>query len=172
MLRLGDTLVPLIFMSDGMHLSNFAGNKTYWPVYMTIGNLASKLRQLHSTLSVVMVPLLPIPINNRNIPWERHDEQRLSNGEVLKEVLRRVLQPLTCKQNHSTVSGYYNVFCADGNFRCCNPVLAAWLTDCPEYCDLHHLERHVWFWGKCPTNELGNYVPPGKQHPRRDHNLY
>jgi hypothetical protein len=26
-LRLGDTLGPMIFMSDGTHLSNFAGNK-------------------------------------------------------------------------------------------------------------------------------------------------
>jgi len=37
--RVGDTLVPLIFMSDGTHLSNSAGNKKVWPVYMTIGNL-------------------------------------------------------------------------------------------------------------------------------------
>jgi len=45
-LRLGDTLVPLIFMSDGTHLSNFAGDMTEWPVYMTIGNLSSKICQM------------------------------------------------------------------------------------------------------------------------------
>ena len=67
-LRVGDTLVPLIFMSDGMHLSNFAGDKKEWPVYMKIGNLSSKIRQTPSTHSVVMVALLLIPIKNRNIP--------------------------------------------------------------------------------------------------------
>jgi hypothetical protein len=38
-LRLWDTLVPLIFMSDGTHISNFTGDKEEWPVYMTSGNL-------------------------------------------------------------------------------------------------------------------------------------
>jgi len=43
-LRVRDTLVPLIFMSDGTHLSNFAGDKKERPVYMTIGNRSSKIR--------------------------------------------------------------------------------------------------------------------------------
>jgi hypothetical protein len=94
-LRLGDTLVPLIFMSDGTHLSNCAGDKKEWPVYMTIDNLSSKIRQMPSTHSVVMVALLPIPIKNRNIPQKRLDVQRQTNREVLYDVLRRVLQPLT-----------------------------------------------------------------------------
>jgi len=171
-LRLGDTLVPLIFMSDTTHLSNFAGDKKEWPVYMTIGNLSSKIHQMPSTYTVVMVALLPIPIKNRNIPQKQLDEQRQTNREVLNEVLRRVLQPLTFKQNANTKSRYYNVLCADGNFRCCKPVSAAWLADCPEYSDLHHLEWHVCFRCQRPKNELGDYVPSDKQHPRRDHNVY
>jgi hypothetical protein len=67
-LRVGDTVVPLIFKSDGTHLSNFACDKTEWPVYMTIGNPSSKHRQVPSTHSVVMVALLSIPIKNRNFP--------------------------------------------------------------------------------------------------------
>jgi hypothetical protein len=63
-----DTLVPLIFMSYGTHLSNFAGYKKEWPGYMSIGNLSSKLRQMPSTHSVIIVALLPIPIKDRNIP--------------------------------------------------------------------------------------------------------
>jgi hypothetical protein len=72
-----------------------------------------------------MVALLPIPIMNRNIPQKRLDEQWHTNREVLNEVLRRVRQPLTFKQNPSAESGFYNVLCADGNFRRCKPVLAA-----------------------------------------------
>jgi len=159
-------------MSDGTHHSNFAGDKKEWPVSMTIGNLSSKIRQMPSTHSVIMVALLPIPIMNRNIPWKRLDEQQQTYREVLNEVLRRLLQPLTVKQNPSAGSRYYDVLCADCNFRCCKPVLAALLADCPEYSNLHHLERHVCFWCECPKNELGDYVHPDKQHPRRDHNLY
>ena len=148
-LRLGDTLVPLILMSNRTHLSNFAGNKKQWPVYMTIGNVSSKIHQLPSAHSVVMVDVLPIPIKNSNIPQKRLETQWQTNQEVLNEVLWRVLQPLTFKQNPKAESGYYNVLCADGNFRRCKPVLAAWLADCPEYSELHHLERHVCFWCEC-----------------------
>ncbi|KAF8253572.1 hypothetical protein K440DRAFT_526215, partial [Wilcoxina mikolae CBS 423.85] len=58
----GNIVVPLILMSEGIHLSNSAGDKIEWSVYMTIGNLSSKIRQKPSTHSVVMVTLLPIPI--------------------------------------------------------------------------------------------------------------
>jgi len=119
-----------------------------------------------------MVTLLPIPIKNRNIPQKRLDEQRQTHREVLNEVIWRLLRPLTFEQNPSAGIGYYNVLCADGNFRSCKPVLAAWLEDCPEYSDLHHLERHVCFWCECPKNKLGDYVHPDKEHPWRDHNLY
>jgi len=105
-LRLGDTLVPLIFMSNGTHLSNFAGDKKQLPVYMTIGNLSSKIHQMPSTHTVIMVALLPIPINNRNNLQKQRDEQRQTNQEVLNEVLQRVLEPLTFKQNPNAESGY------------------------------------------------------------------
>jgi hypothetical protein len=142
-LRLEDTLVPLIFMSDGTHLSNFAGDKKEWPVYMTICNPSSKIRQMPSAQTVGMVALLPIPIKNRNISQKQLDVQQQKHREVLDEVLHRVLQPLNFKQNPNAESGYYNVLCADGNFRRCKPVVAAWLADCPEYSDLHHIEGHV-----------------------------
>jgi len=74
-------------MSDGTHLSNFAGDMKEWPVYMTIGNLSSKIRQMPSTHSVVMVALLPIPIKHRNTPQKRLDVQWQTNREVLNEVL-------------------------------------------------------------------------------------
>jgi hypothetical protein len=82
-------------MSDGMHHSNFAGHKNEWPVYITIGNLSSKLYQMPTMHSILMVALLPIPINARNIPQTRLDEQQHNNRELLKEVFRRSLQPLT-----------------------------------------------------------------------------
>jgi hypothetical protein len=75
-LRLADTIVPLILMSAGTHLSNFAGDKFEWPVYMTIGNLSSKMCQVPSPHTVIMLAPLPIPIKIPNIPQKRLDEQR------------------------------------------------------------------------------------------------
>jgi hypothetical protein len=74
-LRLGDTLDPLIFMSNGTPLSNIAGDQIEWLVHMTIGNPSSKIRQMPSTHTVVMVAFMLIPIPNRNIPQNRMDEQ-------------------------------------------------------------------------------------------------
>jgi len=171
-LTVGDTLVPLVFMSDGTHLLNFAGDQKVLPLYMTIGNLSSKIHQMPSTHSIIMIALLPIPIKNCNILQIQPDEQRQTNRDVMKQVLRQELQPLTFIQNTSTESGYYNVLCADGNFRHCKPVLAASLADCPGYSGLHHLKQNVCFRSECTKNELGDDVPPDKQHPRRDHILY
>jgi len=123
MLREGDTLLPMIFISDGTHLLNFARNKNEWPVCMPIGNPSSKSNQMPSMHSVVIVALLPIPINNRNISEMRLDEQRHTNRGVLNAVLRSVLQTLPIRQHPSAERGCYNVLCADGNFRHCKPVL-------------------------------------------------
>jgi len=79
MLGLADTLVPLIFMSDGTHLSNFAVDKKEWPVFMTIGNLSSKISKIPSMHTVIMVALRPSPIQNHNIPQQRLDEQQRTN---------------------------------------------------------------------------------------------
>jgi len=171
MLRVRDTQVPLIFMSDGTHLSNFAGDKEEWPVYMTISNLSSKIHQTPSTQRVVMVALQWIPIRNRNIAQKGLDEQRQTNREVLLEVLWQVLQRQIFKQYRSAESGYYNVLYVDGNITHRKPVIAPWFPDCLEYSDLHHFERYLCFWCECPKNELGGYVHPDKQHPRWDHNL-
>jgi len=91
---------------------------------------------------------------------------------VLNEVLWRLLQPLTFKRNPSAGSGYYNVLCADGNLRRFKPVVAGWLAECPEYSDLHHLERHVCLRCNCPKNECGAYVHSDRQYPKRNRNLY
>jgi len=124
------------------------------------------------TNKVKIFALRSIPIKNRKIPPKRLDVQCWTNREVLNEVLWRVLQLLTFKQNPSAKSGHYNDLCADGNFRHCKPVLAAWLPDCPKHSNQHHREWHVCFRCECSQNELGDYLPPDKQHPRQDHNLY
>ena len=149
-----DTLVPVIFMSDATHLLNFTGDKKKLPVYMTFGHLSWKFRQMPSMHAVVMVTLLPIPINNCHLPQKQLAEQWQINQEVLNEVPWQGLHPLTWKQNPSAKSRYYNVLCVEGNLRRCKSVMTAWPAHCLEYSDLHHFKWHVWFWYECPKNKL------------------
>jgi hypothetical protein len=62
-----------------------------WPVYTTTGNESSKISHMASVHTVVMVTLLPILINNRNIAQKGLDVRGQTKREVLKEVLWLVL---------------------------------------------------------------------------------
>ena len=95
----------MILMSDRTHLSNFAAHKTDWPVYVTIGNLSSKICQTPSMHSVAMVALLPIPNKNSNNHQKWQDEKRQTHQEGLNDVLRRLHKSLTFQQNRGGESG-------------------------------------------------------------------
>jgi len=143
MFRVGNTLSLLILMSNKMHLSNFGADKKDWPVYMTFGNLSSKIHQMPLTHSIVMVALLAIWIKDRNIAQKRLEYQWQTKREEPNEVLQRIPLTLTLKLNPSAKGRYYNVLCADCNFTTCKPVFRSWLSNCPEFGDLHHSERLV-----------------------------
>jgi hypothetical protein len=97
MLKVGDTLVSLAFLSDGTHLSNFDGDKHEWPVYTTIGNLSLNFHQMASRHSVVLFALLPISITNRNIPQPLRNVEQHTHREEPNYVIWQVLQPFTLK---------------------------------------------------------------------------
>ena len=47
-------VAPVILASDKTHLTQFRGDKTAWPVYLTIGNIAkAKRREVRPVLYVV-----------------------------------------------------------------------------------------------------------------------
>ena len=71
--------MPIIFMSDATHLTNFCGDKKAWPIYMTIGNLSAKARMTHTMHGVLLVALLPIPVKMREVPAKKRNAQREHN---------------------------------------------------------------------------------------------
>lgn len=145
MLKIGHTLVALIFMSNRIHLSNFACNKNEWPVYLAITNPSSMINKMPATHSVVMVPLLPIAVKNCNLIQMWRNQHCQENLELLMKVLQWTLQPPSFKHNLSSETTYYNVPCSDGTFQHCKPVIVAWLAGCPKYSNLHHLQGNVRF---------------------------
>ena len=56
----GSTLVPILLTSDQPFLTTFAGDKKLWPLYMSIGNNSSQIRNKPASLAWILIGLLPI----------------------------------------------------------------------------------------------------------------
>ena len=166
---MGQTIVPIILMSDGTHLTNFCGDKKVWPIYMTIGNLCAAVRMKHSMHAVLLVALLPIPIKMHYIPLKKRNAQREHNQMVLQHVLQDVMQGLLQSENEN---GHFYTYWADGRFRYCYPTLAGWMADYPEHRDHHNIKNGVCYWCKCPQGEMGDFCDQTDCHQLRDHTLY
>jgi hypothetical protein len=54
---------------------------------------------------------------NCDLPHKQQDEDQTTTRDVLNNVLWRLLQPLTQKRYPNAIGFYYNIVCADGNFR-------------------------------------------------------
>jgi len=58
----GGTLVLIIGMPHQMHLTNLSADKIAWPVYITLGNLPSSRHNSPTSMAVLLLALLPIPL--------------------------------------------------------------------------------------------------------------
>ncbi|RPB07532.1 hypothetical protein P167DRAFT_495597 [Morchella conica CCBAS932] len=112
----GSTVVPVICASDGTHLTNFSGDKKAWPVYLTIGNITSEIRNKPSSFAFILLALLPVP---RKL-GVRGNKQHRENHIALHKVLEEVLEGLQGSAQNSEL-----IACADGYDRLCFPILCA-----------------------------------------------
>ncbi|THG92926.1 hypothetical protein EW145_g8533, partial [Phellinidium pouzarii] len=128
MLPEGATIVPVIIASDETQLSTFSGDKTAWPVYLTIGNIAKNIRLKPSTHATVILGYLP-KVKFQCFEGGSDDEARSRIWNFFHHCMRVLLVPLIEAGENGI-----EMLCADGFSRIVFPILAAYVADYPEQC--------------------------------------
>lgn len=138
-------------------------------MYLTVGNLRSRVRNSPSThaLHLLALPSIP-PKRNESAAKFKEIEQ-----EILDTILQKVLEKILCPLVSPNVSSK-GVFieCADNNVRLCFPILTGWLANIMEKTKLMGLMQHACVSCEAPVKTYGHYPLRGiRPHPR-DHELY
>ena len=132
-LPVGSTLVLVLFVSDTMHLTNFSGDGKVWPLYMSIGNIRSSIRNKPTSHAWVPVAILPnAPKHIKKVPGWSEEKQEHEAMQVLHDLLKFVLRPLS----NSALDGH-NIKCGDEVVRRCYFRVAGWLADHMENSVIH-----------------------------------
>jgi hypothetical protein len=108
--------------SDKTHLTVLAGDKKAWPLYLSIGNIGSSVRNKPKNHAWVLVAYLPIAkfLNNKSLHTTLQNRLFHQCMDLILEPLKRVQSSGICMIDSL------------GNERLCFPRLAAYLADYPE----------------------------------------
>ncbi|KAG8712846.1 hypothetical protein FRC09_019402 [Ceratobasidium sp. 395] len=122
------TIVPIIVASDKTSMTKLSGNQSAYPVYLSIGNISKSYRRQASKHATVIIGYLPI------------DEFSDVPGKVLRtrlksELVHRAMKIIFEPLEEAGRTGV-EMWCADGYLRRVYPMLAAFVGDWPEQCDM------------------------------------
>jgi len=158
-------VVPIIRLSDQTQLNNFLGDKQAWPVYVTIGNILSQMRNRPIKMPILLLALLPVLPKFTGESARTNEAHRQMNADVLRTLFDLVLAPLQLVVQEGKVMD-----CADGKTGLRFPILSAWIVDHAEHAALHRIGSRSCPKCEVPCKELGGN--PLKMYPTRDYILY
>jgi hypothetical protein len=119
-LNLGSTIIPIVIASDMTNLTHHGGDKSSWPVYMSIGNISKKIRFRAKSKAFMLIAYIPIPkIRHRN-----RDLQKAVNDSVYHQCMRIILRKIA-------ICGRKGMEMADsfGHVRRCFTLIASHIAD-------------------------------------------
>ncbi|KAF8243360.1 hypothetical protein K440DRAFT_562022, partial [Wilcoxina mikolae CBS 423.85] len=131
----GSTVIPVILGSDKIMLSTLSGDKSAWPVYLSIGNLSKAKRQSVKLNRLILIGLL---LRYPNSP--KTHTIKIAYQESMAIILRPLEEPAK--------SGI-KILCADGCTRHAYSRIASFLADYLEQCIITGV-KYSW----CPRCEI------------------
>ncbi|SJK96778.1 uncharacterized protein ARMOST_00024 [Armillaria ostoyae] len=137
----GATICPIILSSDKTQLSQFRGDKSAWPVYLTIGNIAKGTRREASSHATVLIGYLPVG----KFDCYSDSAKQFAHYRVFNHCMNVVLTSV--KEAGKTG---ITMTCSDERKLWIWPIVAAYVADYPEQCLVACCKEN-----QCPLYQVG-----------------
>ncbi|KAL0062695.1 hypothetical protein AAF712_010390 [Marasmius tenuissimus] len=121
----GSTIAPIILSSDKTQLSQFRGDKSAWPVYLTIDNISKDVRREASSHATVLIGYIPVG----KFDCYTDNAKQFARYRLFHHCMGVIIQSVADAEEKGLP-----MTCSDGFIRHIIPILAAYVADYPEQC--------------------------------------